>query len=216
MPVVTLDARGYRGEPVPNRLIRQRDGASHLAILLPGRGYTVDMPLLYYPRTYLIDQGADVLLVEYNYTRDEHASLPPDDLRAWLNTDVDVVVDAALAGRDYSRITLIGKSLGTYAMAHLLATDIRLRDAACLWLTPIIHDQAVYQWMSRPHRALFVIGTRDPLYDAGLIQDAAHKSGGVSVVVDDADHGLSIERDMLASVRALETVMQVAQEFLKG
>lgn len=215
MPVVTLDARGYRGEPVPNRLIRQRDGASHLAILLPGRGYTVDMPLLYYPRTYLMDQGADVLLVEYNYTRDEHASLPPDDLRAWLNTDVDVVVDAALAGRAYSRITLIGKSLGTYAMAHLLATDIRLRDAACMWLTPIIHDQAVYQWMSRPHRALFAIGTRDPLYDAGLIQDAARKSGGVSVVVDDADHGLSIERDMLASVRALETVMQVAQEFLK-
>ncbi len=59
-------------------------------------------------------------------------------------------------------------------------------------------------------------GTRDPLYDAGLMKDAAHKSGGVSVVVDDADHGLSIERDMLASVRALETVMQVAQEFLKG
>jgi hypothetical protein len=216
MPVITLDARGYRGDPVPNRFITQKGGASHLAVLLPGRGYTVDMPLLFYPRFHLMEQGADVLLVEYNYARDDYASLPPDEQRQWLNADVDAVVDAVLAGRTYERITLIGKSLGTYAMAHLLATDIRLRDAACMWLTPIIHDQAVFQWMARPHRALFVIGTRDPLYDADIMQDAAQKSGGVSVVVDDADHGMSIEGDMVASVRALETVMQVAQEFLKG
>jgi fermentation-respiration switch protein FrsA (DUF1100 family) len=215
MPVVTLDARGYRGEPVPNRLISQKGGASHLAVLLPGRGYTVDMPLLYYPRAYLMDQGADVLLVEYNYARADYNTLPPDDQRAWLNDDVDAVVDAALAGRTYERVTLIGKSLGTYAMAHLLATDMRLRDAACLWLTPIIHDEAVFQWMARPHRALFAIGTRDPLYDEAMMQEAAQKSGGVSVVIDDADHGLNIERDMVASVRALETVMQVVQEFLK-
>jgi hypothetical protein len=215
MPIVTLDARGYRGEPVPNRLIRPQQTASHLAVLLPGRGYTVDMPLLFYPRFYLMEQGAEVLLVEYNYAREDYANLPPEAQRLWLNTDVEAVVDEALAGREYERITLIGKSLGTYAMAHLLATDIRLRDAACLWLTPIIHDAAVFQWMARPHRALFAIGARDPLYDEALMQEAAQKSGGVSVVVDDADHGLNIERDMVASVRALETVMQVMQEFLR-
>lgn len=215
MPVITLEARGYRGEPVPNRLIRQPKDAAHLAVFLPGRGYTVDMPLLYYPRMYLSEQGADVLLVEYKTASDEYGKLPPDEQRAWISEDASAAVDAALVGRNYERITLIGKSLGSYAMAHLLATDMRLRDAACLWLTPIIHDQAVYQWMTRPHRALFAIGTRDPLYDAEIIEEAAQKSGGASVVVEDADHGLAIERDMVASVRVLETMMQMVQAFLK-
>ena len=73
----TLTIQGYRDEPVPNRFLRPDGAIDQLAVLLPGFGYTLDMPLFYYAQNLLLERGWDVLRVEYAYnTHPEFQTLP--------------------------------------------------------------------------------------------------------------------------------------------
>src|SRR5215217_6235864 len=63
----TLSIQGYRDQPVPNRFLRPQGAIDHLAVLLPGFGYTLDMPLFYYAENLLLERGWDILRVEYAY-----------------------------------------------------------------------------------------------------------------------------------------------------
>ncbi len=53
----TLTIHGYRGEAVPNQFLRPEGAIDHLAVLLPGFGYTLDMPLFYYAGNLLLERG---------------------------------------------------------------------------------------------------------------------------------------------------------------
>src|SRR5579884_1063750 len=108
----TLDIRGYRDEPVPHTFWRQDEQARHVAILLPGVGYTCDMPLLYYPARLLLALGADVLRVEYVYgRRPDFAALSDAAQGRWLFADVAAACRAVQGGHSYEQVTLVGKSL---------------------------------------------------------------------------------------------------------
>jgi predicted alpha/beta-hydrolase family hydrolase len=212
----TLAIRGYRDEPVPNTFVPHTGGADHLAIVFPGIGYTCDMPLLYYPARMLADRGADVLRVEYAYQRRaDYAALAPADQAQWLFADATAACQVALAQRAYRRITLVGKSLGTLAMGHVLTADERLADSGAVWLTPLVKNERVRaqvaQWGGH---SLFVIGTADPYYDAASLAEVMAATHGDSVVVEGADHSLEIAGDVEQSLEAMMRVMRAMGSFL--
>ena len=62
-----MDILGYGGVCVPNQFFRQPAGSAHLGVILPGVQYTSAMPLLYYAGCLLIEGGADMLTVDYDY-----------------------------------------------------------------------------------------------------------------------------------------------------
>lgn len=127
----TLDINGYRGEPVPNTFLRQAEEARRLGIVLPGWGYSADRPVLYYPGLVLLDRGADLLRVEYQYVRrPEYLAAEAEERERWLVDDVTAALEAGLAQRAYDEVTLVGKSIGTLAMGHLVAADARLKGGA--------------------------------------------------------------------------------------
>ncbi len=99
----TLAVEGFRGEPVPNELIRQQFGSTTLAVLLPGRWYTCDMPPFYYAERLLIDRGWDVLRVQYDYRQVDHATSETEQLER-LTVDSRSAVDAGLAQGNYQRV----------------------------------------------------------------------------------------------------------------
>ena len=83
----TLDIRGHRGDAVPNTFFAQDSETHHLAFVFPRLGYTAHMmPVLYYPRL-LLERGADVLLVEYDYREQANLRMPriPERNR-WFST----------------------------------------------------------------------------------------------------------------------------------
>lgn len=216
MQTTTIQITGYRDEPVPNTFLRQDGDTRHVAILLPGIGYTCDLPLLYYPMRLLLDRGADVLRVEYSYgRRDDYASLSQEERGRWLFADVAAACEAALGQRVYDRVTLVGKSLGTIAMAHLLTTDPRFAQASAVWLTPLLTNDAVraqiVQWGGR---SLFAIGTADPFYDADGLAEVRAATGGEAVVVDGADHSLEIAGDVMRSLAAVTQFMEALHWFV--
>jgi predicted alpha/beta-hydrolase family hydrolase len=211
-----LAITGYRNEPVPHTFLRQDQVARHLAILLPGIGYTCDMPLLYYPGRLLLARGADVLRVEYAYQqREDFKTATADEQGRWVVADVTAACHAVLAQRDYEQITFVAKSLGTLALGPVLTADQRLARAYTVWLTPLLridHVRAdIAQW--RGH-SLFVIGTADPFYDPAYLAEVRHATRGETVVVDGADHSLEIAGDVLRSLEAMMRVMRALQQFL--
>jgi hypothetical protein len=213
---MTLDIRGHRGQAVPNTFFAQDSETHHLALVFPGFGYTVHMPVLYYPRRLLLERGADALLVEYDYRGRVDFRMPRDPERDhWFFDDVAAACAAGLKQRSYSGVTLVGKSLGTLAMGYLLAEASRLSGARCVWLTPLLRDDWLRAQMRRARgHSLFVIGTADSHYDPAYLEEVQLASGGESMVVQGADHSLEIEGDTVGSIRAMEQTVRVMQRFL--
>ena len=211
-----LAIAGYRDEPVPHTFFQQGEATEQVAILLPGLGYTCDMPLLYYASELLLGLGADVLLVEYAYGRrpDFHAASDAEK-RHWLFADTAAACRAALAKRPYRKITIVGKSLGTRAMGHLLTTEPAFAGASAIWLTPLLRDDHLLAQIEQSARpSLFVIGTADAHYDRGLVAQVGGATGGAVVVIDGADHSLEIAGDIVGSVRLMERIVRAMQQFL--
>jgi len=213
----SLPIAGYRGEQVPNEFLRQAGRTEHLAVFLPGMGYTCDMPLFYYAESLLVDAGADVLRVEYRYgRRADFRDLPEPEQLNWLLADVSAAYHAGLAQRPYRDVTLIGKSLGTLALGHLLAEDLPPFRSRAVWLTPLLREDGLREQMRRyTGPSLVAIGTADPHYDQIYLNEMPTAPGSKLEVVDDADHSLDIPGDTVASVRAVERVTQALQDFLE-
>ncbi len=212
-----LSIEGYRGEQVPNEFLRQDSDAHHVAILLPGMGYTCDMPLFYYAEMLLLDAGADILRVEYRYNRrPDFRDLPAPVRLNWLLADASAAYQAALVQRQYSGgITLIGKSLGTLAMGHLLSNHPQPAPMRAVWLTPMLQEDVLRDQMCRcGGPSLVAIGTADPHFDPMYLQEIRSRTQCQAVVVDDADHSLDIPGDVIASVRAVERVTREVGAFL--
>jgi len=184
--------------------------------VLPGFGYSCDMPLLYFTVSHLLDVGTDVLQVDYAYDRrPDYRPLAADERQLWLLADVTAAWRVALAQRRYRRFTLIGLSLGTRALPALLATEPRLRGARTIWFSPVWHEEAVGAHLRRAaHPALVVIGTADPASDGALGAARRAADGCTVLVVPDADHGgLEIPGDVVRSVRAAERALRAVRRF---
>jgi len=212
----TLDIRGHRGEAVSNTFFSQDFEAWSLAVIFPGLGYTAHMPVLYYPRLLLMERGADVLVVEYDYRERANFRMPRDPERdRWFFDDVAAACEAGLRRRPYSGVTLVGKSLGTLAMGQLLTEGLRLPQTQCIWLTPLLRDDRLRAQIRQARsRSLFVIGTADGHYDPAYLDEVRLASRGESVVLEDADHSLEIKGDTVGSIRALEQIVRATQRFL--
>jgi predicted alpha/beta-hydrolase family hydrolase len=212
----TLTIQGYRGEPVPNRLLRPEGAIGHLAVFLPGFGYTLDMPLFYYAEKLLLERGWDVLRVEYAYnTRPEYQTLPEPERKQWLLEDATATWRAALDQRTYERVVLIGKSLGTLAMGHLLTMADLPPAVGAVWLTPLLGEERLRRQITQyGGPSLFVIGTADPHFEPLALEKMQVATIGEAVVVRNANHGMDIPGDPIASVRAVERVVEALSRFL--
>jgi predicted alpha/beta-hydrolase family hydrolase len=214
--ITSLSITGYRDLPVSNTFFRQDGAAEHLAVVLPGYGYTADMPVLYYPAALLREMGADVLQVRYAYhQRQDWRGVSAEEQGRWLFADAAAACEVGLAQRSYRRVTLVGKSLGTLAMGHLLATDGRLAAADCAWLTPILSDEALRSQMGRHKgRALIAIGTRDPYYDRAAVDGLRQATGGEVLVAEGADHSLEVAGDIERALDIMRDLMRALRGVL--
>jgi len=211
-----LDITGYRGLPVPNSMVRVVENAVRLAVIFPGLRYTTSMPGCYYPGLVMLFKGADVLNVDYDYTKPEFQALSDGEQSRRIEADASAAVRTALSAGKYEKITLIGKSLGTIVLGQLLAAEPVLKDADFIWLTPVLRSPPAQQAMkSRPHHGLFVIGTADTQYDGSKLTEVVQSTGAESLVLPGVDHGLEIPGDVPGTIRAMETIARRIDDFVR-
>lgn len=216
MQLEFLGILGSDNQPLPHSFVRQDGETSHLAIFLPGYAYGPDRPALHYPVRLLTELGADALILKKIYASvPGFASLPENERIRMIVADALSACTAGLARREYSRITLVGKSLGTIAMARLLKLLPELQDAECIWLTPILqHERSRAIILEKKPRSLFVIGTADQYYDPEILQELEQGTNGRSLVLPDAHHGLEVADSTRRSIAHMDTMIASIQDFL--
>lgn len=212
----SIEIKGYRDRKIPNTYLQQHHTSNHLAILLPGLGYTCDNPLLHYTAKTLLNHGADVIRVEYGYNRiPEFAKEPKAAQLEWLYQDVKAAFETLIVQKPYQKFTLTGKSLGTLAMRFLLQEFKQLSLAKCIWLTPILSDEALRLHLQKATQpGLVAIGSADPLCRPDWIDEISDHSKPGIMMIDGADHSLEQE-DVLRSISDLSRLMETINRFLE-
>jgi predicted alpha/beta-hydrolase family hydrolase len=217
----SLPIHGYRKLRVNNTFFRQDTEIDHLTIILPGYAYTAQMPLLYYPTMHSLSLGSDVLWVQYAYNElPAYESASDAEKIEWLYADVEAAYQAVLEVRSYNQITLIGKSIGTRAMLHLLLTVPLPADVECIWMSPPFKNDQFRADLHRLEggevRSLFIIGTADRQYRPDYVAEAEAAAQGLSVVVDNASHDLEITDHVMQSLHVLMRIMNEVFNYLTG
>ena len=211
----SLDIIGYHNQPVPNTVITHSNPENHLGVILPGYRYSADMPPLHYTRRSLLEQGADTLSVDYAYYQTDFMKRPESEQDQWISADVFAACNTILSRHSYEKITLVGKSLGTIAMGHILA-DRRFQQATCIWFTPLLTIDWLQARIEQIHpRSLFIIGTADQFYQPVILKRLEHVTSGRAIVIDDMNHALEIPGDIQKSIMALNQMAQAIQEFVQ-
>ena len=210
----TIPISGYQARSIANVLIQQPQVTSTLAVIFPGVNYSCDMPLLYYTARLLGQRNSDVLNLHTEYSQPEYRSLPAAQRAEWISTDATAGVEAALAHREYQKLILIGKSIGTLSLATLIGQEIGA-GAITVWLTPLLrHPFMVEAALRFQGPALFISGTGDDLFEADNLNRIQQASRAESIIIDGANHSLEIPGKMEDSLQVLKQVMVGIGSFL--
>ena len=162
----------------------------------------------------LLARGADVLQVNYNYI-DAFRGLDSAEQHRWLAADSDAAYRTFIALHSYTHLTVVGKSLGTLAMAHLFATHDFSTPPTALWLTPVLTNAAVREQITAfAGPSLIVIGTADSFYDPGLLAAIGETPTRRFAIIEGADHGMNVNDDVFQSLQALEQALRAVEVFL--
>ncbi|MFY9812863.1 MAG: hypothetical protein WAK43_01770 [Dehalococcoidales bacterium] len=211
---LSLTISGNNKQPIPNTYFRQQSAASHLCVVLPGYSPPLINPLLQCTSQLFLDRNADVLQVEYEYYKIDFFKKPAAERNRMLSVDVTAVSETVFAQREYEHITLVGKSLGTLAMGHLLPGN-RFRKASCVWLTPLLTNEWLRSQIEQyKPRSLFVIGTADDFYNAGYLAELCESTKGKSLVIEGANHGLVIPGEVVQSLKAMTRIVSTIGKFV--
>lgn len=167
------------------------------ALVLPGAGYTVDHPLLFWTCQALSAAGWYVQTVRWIVDGAAQA-----DLERFVRHAADTA-EAAAPSSDHTLV--VGKSIGSHAAGW--ASE---RDYPGAWLTPLMTNPMVVEAL-RSHRApaLLVGGSNDQLWDGA----AARRTGLEVVEIADADHSLHVGTDWRVSLRAHQAAVEAVERF---
>lgn len=205
---------GYMEMEIPFTLLSNNDESKNIAILLPGAGYTVQAPLLHFSTGVCLNKSVDVLHVNYSYNNKSYDHLSMDELSEAIKHDVKIVIDKVLDDKSYENYYLIGKSIGTIAMASELKRDI-FKDAKAVWLTPLLRRDDIFEAMLKgENRGLCFIGDNDHHYIAERYEQVMNNTNIVSRLFPKVDHALQYEGDPVSSIDVLKSIIKELDDFV--
>ena len=169
-----------------------------VAVLLPGSGYPVEGPVLFWIGEMLGAMGWHVQAVRW--TPDDSPSTDPHEFAA----NAARQAFAAAPGTDQRLI--VAKSFSTLSIPW--AEEARIPG---IWLTPLLTDERVRSTISASSKDdLFIGGSQDKLWDGGRKSETA----GTFFEVPGADHSLQIPNDWRASQQVQAEVFARVEAFI--
>jgi hypothetical protein len=212
----SIEIMGYDGKHVPNTYLKLKALSEKLAIVFPGRGYTSQGPLLHYTINLLLENRVNVLSVDYDYMNNpEFGSLEWEEKQTWLYADVEEAFKAAIDYIDSELRILVGKSLGTLGIGHLLDTFSSTRKNTVIWHTPLVKMSHLVRQIAKhqPH-SLFVIGTSDPHYDQEVLNQVKAATDGRLIVIEGANHSMEVSGGVEDSLKVMTEIVKGIRQFL--
>lgn len=177
-----------------------------LAIMFPGQSYPVYAPLFWYISEIALQEGYDVLSLEYGFQRMHHTL---ESVDALVN-EVGERLRAFLTEYPYRHVSAVAKSLGT-VVASQLDTVLGGTDRDAIYLTPL--PRAI-KAMQRASRMLVAVGDQDPLFRTDDVEQIRNLAKVELVLVPGADHALEISGSIPQSIQVLGDVITRCEKFL--
>ena len=217
--ITALTFAGYENTPLGNTFYRQAGSPCGLALLLPGLRYTGAMPLLYYAAHLLLERHTDVLVLDADYTRPAFRTAQREEQSTWMACDAQSALRAGKSLREYPRLVLLGKSIGTITLTHLLQGSMLSGDmtaqAITVWLTPLLHQpHLVTAVLQCKGPSFFACGSADPTYDPAALERIRAATCATAFIAPGADHSLEIPGNIMGSLHILEEYLQKLAGFL--
>lgn len=213
--ISSLEIQGYLDWQVENKFFRQEQLSEALAIILPGRGYTCDMPVLYYTTELFLQQHkVDVLQLWVDYSTPDFQAALAEEQGEWLRRDAQALIEEGQNQRNYSQLFIVGKSLGTITMAELIIQNVLPGGTKTIWLTPLLLIARVVEAIkSLGDPALVIGGSGDRAYDPEIRAQIQELSHVTTITIEGSDHSLEIPGDLPSSIRSLEDVLRAINQF---
>jgi poly(3-hydroxyalkanoate) synthetase len=209
------DVVGYKGRNVSYQMIKQNESKRKLSIILPGADYNTDKPLLHYATSIALENGYDVLRINYDYNDEIFDEMSNEEFYHYVKNDSLIVIEALVKPTSHEEVNLIGKSIGTVAMSHILK-HINLPIKGCVWLTPLMKMHEVYIGLSHnEYLSLMVIGDKDRHYLPDQYAALIHKENVTGMLVTGANHSLEIPNHTALSINYLNAIMIEIDNLLK-
>lgn len=173
-----------------------------LAVLLPGAGDSFREPLLRYSLQILLKRGFKVLALDKVYGDDpEWRNLTVEqDARKIVEDDTVKVFEQISRQFSDPIDLLIGRSLGTFAIACLLDRQL-VAPKKIIWQTPALGGKwATMRDCKIP--SFGILGTADYYYRMAIENMPKDR-----IIIENADHGMEIPGDPIQSIEILKQVM---------
>ena len=204
MEYSNIEVESYAGTVLRQELSKQ--DSNTLVIILPGAGYTIYGPLMYYSYSIAVELGYDVLTIEYGFQKTnqsfehEHFQDIVDECR--------IAIDKALSSGEYINMVIIGKSLGTGIMSNLLSYYQNTVYITPIFITPM---RSVVNSI-KAFRSLVIIGTKDPHFDdIKSIHGLEHIR---MFIIEGASHDLVVD-NFIESIDYLKQCIVCISDYIK-
>lgn len=202
---------GTNGISVSYSFLQPDSSSDTLVMLLPGYGYTNDSPMFRYTTTLCLENGLNVLEVNYNYRDERYDSV---DVSEAIVDDVRLVIDQVLQSHSFNEYIIVGKSLGTMAMASELTRNV-FHDAKLVWLTPLLKQDDIYEAiLSHKGKQLVLMGTGDQHYVDERMKHLEQLALTELEIVEEMNHSLEYTGETYRSLRLLETLLKRVEQFI--
>jgi alpha/beta superfamily hydrolase len=135
--------------------------------------------------------------------------------KEWIRADAIASVENILKKKDYKRIIIVCKSIGTIAGIEILMAIDRLNHAEIIWLTPLCQNEEIVNSLHTiTNRSLIVIGTDDSCFVERNVEKLQKKANYDVIEIPEADHSLEIKGDTIKSVQLMKDILKKVQEFI--
>ena len=186
--------------------------SAHLAVVLPGGNNDPWTPPVLLPSLALEQAGAAVERISYGEPRPRGLGV---DESAEFNAAVLEQLTAVVAQHDPDRVTFVAKSRGTLFLAAMDAGAIDC-DIRAVWVTtPLVGlDYVRAGIIEKSWPSLLVAGGADPYHDPTSHAEICAELGADELVIPNANHGLVVEGDVLATVDGYRRLAEVSLAFV--
>lgn len=183
-----------------------------LAIVVPGIGYSLDRPLLYYSKKIAVSKGVEIIPITYEekicFDKDIKSERE-SAFAAYFNQMERQLAHARFD--EYDKIMFISKSIGTYLSAKYM-DKYNIHTSCNIVYTPL-EETFNYEL----GKGICVSGTKDPWLEYSIYSQNISNTELKSLVIEDGNHSLetgNIEKDIMILKRVMDETERAIEKLI--
>ncbi|MCL2353290.1 MAG: hypothetical protein FWC69_01520 [Defluviitaleaceae bacterium] len=179
--------------------MKQKD--KKIIILFPGKGYSTDMPLLYYAGFKYAMKGYKVLPIHYG-------ALDKEKSRSEVLEIAKAEASKQVKDVDFSKyeeIVFASKSVGTVVAGYI--SEELDENIKHIYLTPI--DETLQFINNKDDIIAIIVGEEDKVFDTNTLKAHCHQKGIELHVIEGAGHSLEKFENAVDNIDILKRIVEL-------